>query len=245
MTGMQRRRTAGIILETEETQVHIDPGPGALVYSHESGKAEDIEAVIVSHGHLDHQNDAEALIEMMTDAYDRRGVLFAPESVLEGYGDIQKCVSDYHQDKLARVETLEEGTEFEFKDISIRSQEMFHGDPKTQGFVIETGEKSVGFWTDTEYSEELVNFYSDCDVLVVYCGRPRNEDIPTHISLDEVPAIVEDSEASTVIITHFGYKFLDSDLEQQQQWLEDEIDAKVIFAEDGMTFPGNRSLASF
>ncbi|MFB6216464.1 MAG: MBL fold metallo-hydrolase, partial [Candidatus Aenigmatarchaeota archaeon] len=68
VTGEQRRRTAGIVVQTEETQIHIDPGPGALVYAHEElDEPLDTDAVIVSHAHLDHSNDAEAMIEVMAE----------------------------------------------------------------------------------------------------------------------------------------------------------------------------------
>lgn len=245
VTGMQKRKSSGIVLETEEAQIHIDPGPGALVDSHKHEVGEDTSAVIVSHGHIDHSNDAEAVIEMMTEAYDRRGAVFASESVLSGYGEVEKRISDYHQGLCSTVETLEEGSEHEFEDVEILSQEMFHSDPKTQGFIIETEEKSVGFWTDTEYSKELAEFYDGVDTMVVYCGRPRNAGTPSHTSLDKVPDIVEESDADTVIVTHFGYRFLDSDMEEQEEWLEENTDAKVVFASDGMDFPGDAKLSRF
>ncbi|MFB6147775.1 MAG: MBL fold metallo-hydrolase [Candidatus Nanohaloarchaea archaeon] len=245
VTGMQRRKTAGIVVETEETQVHVDPGPGAVVEANEQNVAEDTEAVIVSHGHLDHSNDAEAVIEMMTEAYDQEGAVFANETVLRGHGNIEKRVSDFHQESCGRVEKLEEGSETEFRDLEIRSQELFHSDPKTQGFVLETEEKSVGFWTDTEFSEELLDFYSGVDVMVVYCSRPKGENVPTHTSLDQIPGIVEEVEPNAVIVTHFGFKFLDSDMEQQEKWLKEQVDCRVIFAEDGMEFPGDAKLSRF
>lgn len=245
VTGMQRRKTSGIILESEETQIHIDPGPGALVETHENGNPGETEAVLVSHAHLDHVNDASALIEMMTQGYDKPGAVFASESVLEGYGDLERWISDYHKGMLSRVEKLEDGTKLEFKDLEVESQQMFHTDPTTQGFKISNSEKKIGFWTDTEYSEELVDFYHGCDTLIVYCNKPRGESHPQHTSLHNIPEIVEGSDISTVIVTHFGYRFLDADLKEQQEWLENQIDAKVVFAEDGMEFPGNRKLGDF
>lgn len=245
VTGMQRRKTGGVVVEMEETQLHVDPGPGALVESHRQGLAEETAAILVSHGHIDHSNDAEAVIEMITEAYDRRGAVFASESVLSGYGEVEKQVSDYHKQLCTVAETLEDGSEHSFEDVEIRSQEMFHSDPKTQGFILETDEKSVGFWTDTEFSEELLEFYEEVDVLVVYCGRPRNAGVSGHTSLDDVPAIVEAGEPNTVIVTHFGFKFLDSDMDAEEEWLEEQVSCNVVFAEDGMEFPGNRSLNDF
>lgn len=245
VTGMQRRKTAGIIVRTEETQVHIDPGPGALVHCHEMDSPEDTEAVIVSHGHLDHSSDAQALIEMMTEAYDHAGAVFANESCLSGYADVEKEISDYHQNLCRKVEKLEEGGEYEFKDLEIKSQQMFHRDPKTQGLVLDDGEKSVGFWTDSEFSEELLEFYKGVDIMVLFCGRPKNDGIGGHTSLDDIPNILEAVEPNTVIITHFGYKFLDSNLDEQKEWLEEQVEPKVVFAEDGMEFPGDSKLSRF
>ena len=245
VTGMQKRKTAGILVETDKTKIHIDPGPGAMVHANEETEPENTEAVIVSHGHLDHSNDAQAVIEMITDAYENPGAVFANKTCLEGYGDIEKWISDFHQKKCARVEEMNEGSSFEFRDVEIESQEMFHSDPRTQGFTLKTEEKKTGFWTDTEFSEELVSFYEGCDTLVVYCTRPRGAGIESHTSVSDVPKIVEDLDISTVIITHFGFKFLQEDLNEQKEWLDEEIEPKVVFAEDGMEFPGNRSLGDF
>jgi len=246
VTAEQRRKTAGIIVKTEETQVHVDPGPGALVYNHkEVEEPENTEAIIVSHAHLDHSSDAEPLIEMMTEAYKQPGTIFANESCLKGYSDIEKAISSYHQNLCGKVNQLEEDKEFKFKDLKIKSQQMFHSDPKTQGFVLETDEKKIGFWTDTEYSEELLEFYKECDTMVIYCTRPKGKSLRNHTSVTDIPDIVEAVDPGTTIITHFGYAFLESDIEEQKSWLKEECATKIIFAEDGMEFPGNRSLGDF
>lgn len=245
-TGEQIRKTGGIVLESEETQIHIDPGPGALDESHrELDNPLQTEATVVSHAHLDHHNDAEAIIEMMAESAKQPGAVFANETVLNGYGDLEKAVSDYHRDLCKTVETLEDGSSHEFRDLTIRSQEMFHSDPRTAGFVIKSDEKSVGFWTDTEFSEELLDFYSKVDWLVVYCTRKRNSGVPQHTSVDEIPDIVDAAEPKTVIVTHFGKGFLDSDMEEEEKWLDEKLDCKLVFADDGMVFPGNRTLGDF
>jgi ribonuclease BN (tRNA processing enzyme) len=182
---------------------------------------------------------------MMTEAYKHPGTIFANESCLSGYSDVEKTISSYHQNLCGKVKQLEKDSEFEFKDLKIKSQQMFHSDPKTQGFTLETDEKKIGFWTDTEFSEELIEFYEGCDILVIYCTMPKEKNIRNHTSVDDVPEIVEHIEPGTVILTHFGYAFLESDTEKQKNWLKEKCDSKIIFAEDGMEFPGNRSLGDF
>ena len=246
VTSLQDRRTAGIIVETEETQIHVDPGPGALVYNHEeTDNPLGTEAVLVSHAHLDHSNDAKPIIEMMTEGASKPGAVFANETSLHGYGDIEKVISDYHQDLCVKVEQLEQGTETQFKDLKIESQQMFHGDPKTIGFILEDDEHRIGFWTDSEFSEELLDFYEDCDIMVIYATMPKEKSIPSHTSISEVPEILEAVEPTTGIITHFGKSMMNSGVEEQEKWLEEQTDCKTIFAEDNMVFPGNRSLMSF
>lgn len=246
VTALQDRRTGGIVVETEETQIHVDPGPGALVYNHQEVENPlDTEAVIVSHGHPDHSSDAEPIIEMMTEGASKPGAVFANETALQGYGEIEKSISNYHQDLCVEVEQLEQGTKINFKDLDIESQEMFHGDPRTVGFILEDDEHRVGFWTDSEYSEELLEFYENCEVMIIYCTRPRKKSIPSHTSIDEVSKILGQIEPNTAIITHFGKALLNSDMEEQEKWLKEETESKIIFAEDNMEFPGNRSLMDF
>lgn len=246
VTSLQDRRTGGIIVETEETQIHVDPGPGALVYNHkETDNPLDTEAILVSHAHLDHSNDAKPIIEMMTEGASKPGAIFANETALHGYGDIEKVISDYHQDLCVKVEQLEQGTETSFKDLEIKCQEMFHGDPKTVGFILEDDEHRLGFWTDSEFSEELLDFYEGCDIMVIYATMPKEKSIPSHTSISEVPEILEAVEPTTAIITHFGKSMMNSGIEEQEEWLDEKTDCKTIFADDNMVFPGNRSLMSF
>lgn len=243
VTAEQKRKTSGMLLKTEETKIHIDPGPGALVEAQENNP-EETEAVLVTHAHLDHANDTEAIIEMMTYCHDQPGTIFANESALKGYSDVEKRISSYHQDLCRDVHNLSEEKEVEFKDITIESQEMFHGDPKVFGFKLSDGDKKWGFWSDSQYSTELTEFYSDCDMLVINCSRPRNNSVKGHTDSGDIPEIMEDTEVKTAIITHFGYLFLEN-MEKEKEWLEENVDAKLIFAEDGMSFPGDRSLMNF
>ncbi len=246
VTGEQRRKTAGIVVKTEETQVHVDPGPGALIYSQEELEApEDTEAVITSHAHPDHSNDVQPIIEMITHCHDHPGAVFANETCLSGYSDVEKAISSYHQNLCSRVERLEEGSEYEFKDLTIKSQQMFHADPKTQGLILETDDKKVGFWTDTEYSEELLEFYEGCDIMILYISRPRDKPVSGHTCMSKAPDILEEIDPNTAIITHFGYAFLESDMGEQKEWLDEQVDSKIILAEDDMEFPGNRTLGDF
>ena len=63
--GKQLRASGGIILQLDEDQYHIDPGPGSLVMARESGiNLRANTALFVTHNHLNHANDINAVIDV-------------------------------------------------------------------------------------------------------------------------------------------------------------------------------------
>jgi ribonuclease BN (tRNA processing enzyme) len=53
-TITQKRKTGGIRFLSKSLNMHLDPGPGALIYSLERGlKPQKVMAVLVSHSHPD------------------------------------------------------------------------------------------------------------------------------------------------------------------------------------------------
>jgi len=243
-TAKQLRKTAGMILEGEESSIYIDPGPGSLVECQEYS-TEKLGGLIVTHSHPDHYCDAESIIELVSVIHENSCKLLAPESVLNGYGDMEKSVSNYHQEMCTAKVNLTDKPYAEIGEFKIETQEMFHNDPKTRGLKISDEVKTFGFWTDSNYSDELIKFYQGCDALIINCNRPREGNIRGHTSLTDVPKILEELDVKAVIITHFSDKFLESDMEEEKAWLDDQVDAKVIFSEDGMTYPGDRKLSSY
>lgn len=239
----QSRKTAGTIIETEETAIYLDPGPGSITECQDYD-TEKLRGLIVTHSHLDHYGGAEPIIELISFKHQNSCKLMAPESVLSGYSDINQSISDYHQNLCTEKVNLTK-KDTEIGDLKIESQEMFHNEPKCRGLKISNGKKKIGFWTDTAYSEELIDFYSDCNTVIINCSMPHKMNSRKHTSLSEVPKILENLKAKTAIITHFGGEFLETNMEEEKNWLEEQVDQKVIFAEDGMTFPGDRKLSSF
>lgn len=244
VTSTQQRKTAGMILESDEASLYIDPGPGSIVHCQDYD-TEKVKGLIVTHAHLDHYSDAEPIIEMISFRHENFCKLMGPETVLKGYSDLDQSVSNYHQELCTDVVNLTETEETEFEGLKVESQEMFHNEPKCRGLKISDGEKKIGFWTDTAFSEELIEFYSDCDTIVINCPVPKEESSRKHTSVSEVPDILNGLEASTAILTHFSIRMLNSDMNEQKTWLDEKVDQKVVFAHDGMTFPGDRKLSSF
>ena len=82
----QERGTGGFRINGG-INIHVDPGPGALLRGNELGQdARNLDYVIVTHDHIDHVNDAALLLEAMSDySRGRGGGLVSSKSVLVVY----------------------------------------------------------------------------------------------------------------------------------------------------------------
>ena len=89
------------------TQIHVDPGPGALVraLSHVPPcNPRELDAIVLSHKHLDHSGDVNALIEAMTSGgFRRRGAVLAPADAF----DDEPVVLPYALRFVERLERLD------------------------------------------------------------------------------------------------------------------------------------------
>ena len=96
VVGKQIRASGGIILQVEDDQYHIDPGPGALITAKDAGiNLRANTALFVTHNHLRHANDVNAVIDAMTyGGFDKKGVLVANNTVINGAKIINRfCIN--------------------------------------------------------------------------------------------------------------------------------------------------------
>ena len=232
----QRRRTAGIRLEQGDSQVHIDPGPGALVFSNWAKLSpRKLDAVIVTHCHPDHYSDAEVFIEAMTNGTQtKQGLLAGTYSVLEGADKIGPCISDYHKGLVRDLITLERGTRFNVNDIAFTATEARHSDPHTVGLTMETSVGKIGYTGDTGYFKGVSEQYTDSRLLILCTVWPRGNPISIHLNTDNALKIIREAQPKACMLTHFGTRMLNGDPEAEAAYLEDETGIPVSAARDGM-----------
>jgi len=234
----QRRKTAGIRVEHGRTQVHLDPGPGALVHSIYAGLTPmRLDGVVVTHCHPDHYTDAEVLIEAMTSGTTRRhGVLAAARSVLRGAEGIDPSVSRYHQGLPGRVEELMPGTRFEIGGLSFEAIKAVHGDGDAVCLRFEApGVESLGYTSDTEAYIGLGEALEGCRLLVLGTMWPRGNPLKGHLCTDDALQLIKVAKPRCAVTTHFGIKLLNVGPEKEAAWLEKETGIPVISAFDGLT----------
>jgi phosphoribosyl 1,2-cyclic phosphodiesterase len=236
----QIRASGGMWFCLDGIQFMVDPGPGALVRALASKPKLDpskLEAILLSHVHIDHTNDVNILIEAMTDGgFRRRGKLFAPRDALE------QAVLPYAREYVAEVHTLEEGGAYNIA-AGLRFQtplKLQHG-PDTYGFVFRARHYTVAYIVDTLFFPELERAYRG-DVLILHVVRlkplEKEEGEPTikHLSLDDARTLISAIRPKTAILTHFGMTMIRAKPWELAAKLSRELGTEVIAASDGLRF---------
>jgi phosphoribosyl 1,2-cyclic phosphodiesterase len=237
VTYTQRRWTGGMRLVNEGLHVHLDPGPGAIVRSIDAGLSpEKVRLLLVSHSHPDHYGDAEIVIEGMTKGTTRRsGTLVAPRSVLEGDGEVERSISKYHQSLVRNVVEAHTGDSFSAEGLGISVTKAVHTDPGAVGYVLEFPNMgSVGYTSDTEFFDGIVDFYKGLTVLVLCVLRPRGSPLRYHLSTDDAKAIIDAAKPKAAVLTHFGMKMLNANPPIEAAYIQNSTGVRTIAAANGM-----------
>ena len=236
-TITQKRRTGGIRFLSRSLNMHLDPGPGALIYSLETGlNPQKIRAVLVSHSHPDHYTNAEILIEAMTRGMlKRRGIVAAPHSVLFGNEESGPAISRYHQRMPEKVIEVKPGVVFHVNDTRIMATEAKHSDPDAVGFRFENPEVGdIGYTSDTEYFEGVGKAYEGVRLLILCVMRPSGNPWMGHMTPEDAIKIVEEIRPEMVVATHFGMKMIFSGPNRQVKLIEEKTGVHILAAFDGM-----------
>ena len=236
-TITQKRRTAGIRILSEGLNLHLDPGPGALVYSINEGlDPQKLNAVFVSHCHPDHYTDAEVLIEAMTRGMTRKhGVLAAAKSVLKGSDTCEASISHYHQQiPEQKIEALP-NMKFQVADINVSVTEARHTDPDAVGFRFETSEfGDFAYTSDTEYFEDISKYYEGVRLLMLCVMRPAGKPWKGHMTTNDAIKIVEAAHPEQAVLTHLGMQMIFQGPAKEAKLIEEKTGVPTVAALDGM-----------
>lgn len=236
-TITQKRRTGGIRILYERLNVHLDPGPGALVYSLEAGlDPQKINGLLISHCHPDHYNDAEVFIEAMTRGMTRkRGVLAAAHSVLFGSSTCEPSVSRYHQQMPEKLVDAKPGTGFNLDNIHVTAAQAKHTDPDAVGFRFETPNfGDFAYTSDSEYFEGIGKPYNGVRLLLLCVMRPAGSPWKGHMTTDDAVKIIEEAKPEMAVLTHFGMQMIFRGPASEAKIIQQETGLPTVAASDGM-----------
>jgi Tfp pilus assembly protein PilF/ribonuclease BN (tRNA processing enzyme) len=171
----------------------IDPGFDFIDNFHEAGcHLLEVSAVAVSHDHTDHNGDLRSLDDFIYELsrspeIKAAGIAFKPVIIVDE--DTSRRISDGTKDHRGPIRLFTDGDRVDESwyggkrnnlPFEIQHFPVFHGNdvPRAQGFKIllldEEGRTvlTIGYTGDTGYSEDLLEYLKDVDVLIAHVSQP-------------------------------------------------------------------------
>ena len=139
-----------------------------------------LDAIVLTHKHLDHAGDVNAMIEAMTQGgTQRRGLVLAPE---DAYGE-DPVILRYVRDYPARTDVLAAGGAHKIGELLLETPLRLRHSVETYGLRLRGPRHSVGLISCTGYFPELEEaFRTDLLILNVVYRSPRDG---THLALPD------------------------------------------------------------
>ncbi|HSV31793.1 MAG TPA: MBL fold metallo-hydrolase [Atribacteraceae bacterium] len=238
MVSLQLRTSGGIWLKCGPAAFHIDPGPGALVKALSSRPRLDpttLDAVLLSHRHLDHANDLNIIVEAMTAGTTRkRGRVYLPEDALTG----EPVLQSYLRETVEEVNILKEGGIYQINGIVFTTPVKHTHSVTTFGFSFQLPGGTVSLITDSLFDERLIEAYRGSRVLIINTVRLKREFYPNlqHLCVPDAEVLIRAIRPETAILTHFGMTVLRGKPWVIAREMTERTGTNIIAARDGMIF---------
>jgi ribonuclease BN (tRNA processing enzyme) len=202
---------SGYLVEAEGRRLLIDCGPGVLGRLRQRERWPTIDAIVITHFHLDHWGD---LVPWVWGSFYLRAngqALTRPElrvhpggrSHLEGLGGRLGFPDMF--ERAFEMGEYSDGAPFRAADFEIVPFRLPHYTLETYGFRIAHDNRTIAYSGDSGPSERLAALARDADLFICEAtleradldGEPRG-----HLSAEEAIAAFEESGARRLLLTH-------------------------------------------
>jgi phosphoribosyl 1,2-cyclic phosphodiesterase len=229
MVAKQLAASGGLYIEDGNTRISLDPGPGAIVqYAKRKVDLTRLDAIVISHRHLDHSNDVNVMIEAMTDGgFRHRGRLYCPSDALDDDPVVLKYIRHFPQE----IVPLEPETEYTVGDITFTTTPRHVHQVETYGFRF--GNR-LGWVTDSAYYDGIAEQHK-ADVMVIHLVLMDCRAGLPHLCLDDAERIIREAKPRLAILTHYGMTVWRAHPWELAADLTQRIGTEVKAARDGMS----------
>ncbi len=229
----QIRKSGGMWLSLDDTNILIDPGPGSLMRCLSSKpklNPMNLDAIILSHRHIDHSNDVNIMIEAMTNGgRKKKGVVFAPTDAL----DDDPVVLLHFRNHVEGIVKLKEGGSYKVGNLEFSTPILHIHDCETYGIRFQGSKTSVSYIADTKYFDGIESYYIS-DVLILNVVLVDSKEYINHLSISDAERIIQSIKPKTAILTHFGLSMIKARPWDIAKKLSQKTGCNVIAASDGM-----------
>ncbi|HIJ12032.1 TPA: hypothetical protein HA278_08295 [Candidatus Woesearchaeota archaeon] len=232
----QFRASGGIIVQFEDLQFHLDPGPGALNKAKEYGiNPHHTTAVLVSNSNLINCNDLNIVVEAMTHSgIEHRGIVIGSKTVIGGTEEKQPYFTRFHQNMVEKMIPLKESHKVGIELAQINALPVQHTDEHACGFKFLFPKFTLSYISDTKWSQELMESVTGSDILILNVPFPGGKGQGTQLDTETAIKIISHVRPRVAIITHFGLEMLKANPLQEAREVQRITGVQCIAAYDGL-----------
>ena len=232
------RNSSGYFVETSTTRVLLDCGAGT---THSMARYQlpwqSLSHIFISHFHVDHCGELAGLFQALK--YGLKSPRTEPLTLVgpNGLERVVKRLKKIYSPTLfetgfpTSMTLMDPGDHIEVGEVFRLSVFKTPHTEESLAVRIDSEHRSLCYTGDTEYSDELAEFFRDTDLLISECSLLEPRQGLRHMSVDEVAMLAAKSRAGNLVVTHFYFKVNPAKLKER---LKRNFDGDVTIGEDGM-----------
>lgn len=229
MVAKQVAASGGLFVEDESTRICLDPGPGAVVqYARREIDLTSLNAIVLSHRHLDHSGDVNVMIEAMTDGgFQHSGRVFCPSDALDEDPVVLKYVRRFPEE----IVRLQPETTYAVGGISFTTSPRHVHPCETYGFRF--GDR-LGWITDSQYYPGIAEQHR-AEVMIIHTVLMDCRPYLPHLCVADAERIIREAEPKIAYLTHYGMTVWRANPREIAARMSDRTGVDVRAAVDGLT----------
>jgi phosphoribosyl 1,2-cyclic phosphodiesterase len=229
MVAKQLAASGGLYIEDGDTTMSLDPGPGAIVqYARREVDLTKLDAIVISHRHLDHVGDVNVMVEAMTDGgFQHRGRLFCPSDALDDDPVVLKYLRRFPQE----IIRLEPETSYSVNGLTFTTSARHIHQSETYG--LRFGDR-LGWVTDSGYYDGIAEQHR-AKVMVIHTVLLHCRPELPHLCVDDVERIIGDAKPTVAFLTHYGTTVWKANPQELAAGMAQRLGIDVRAASDGMS----------
>ena len=200
-----KRSSPANYLKIGGKQLLVDCGPGTLMQLEKAGlHYKDIDIVFITHYHIDHISDLDALIWVYKWGGLKRKkdlIIVGPVGFANFYNTYIKPLVWETPAESFDVIIKEIENKIDFTTFAVECCKTEHTDESVAYKFIEN-ENSLVISGDTDFSEDLIKLAQGCNVLMLECSFENSMKVNGHLTPKECGFIAKRAGVEKLILTH-------------------------------------------
>lgn len=225
-------RCSGYLIDN---RLLIDCGPGIwhALCNNETG-IQSIEAVLLSHFHVDHTSDLAAI--MMTQYLSKKHtkgslVIAGPLGLIQWYNQLTKLAGQWLNDFDTKL--IEIDKEEEILSYTIQARSTEHTDNSLCYRITNKYNKVIFFSGDSDYNENLIMLATESDIAIIEASNTDETKIEGHLTPQLAAEIASRAQVKKLLLTHM---YPEVKVHDAIRVVSKIYDGEVKIAREGMIF---------